>query len=91
MSSNATAGARGGVGGGNSNGGNFLSVPPTPGVVYAPADPGINDNWEMGKLNKFSSINYLSHIWQRCGREQLHIYSSSNNYRYFDYASRYGI
>ena len=60
MSSNATAGARGGGGGGggNSNGGNFLSVPPTPGVVYAPADPGINDNWEMGKLAKISSINY---------------------------------
>ena len=67
MSSNATAGARGG-GGGNSNGGNFLSVPPTPGVVYAPADPGINDNWEMGKLEKISPINYQSHIYQRLSR-----------------------
>ena len=64
MSSNATAGARGngGGGGGNSNGGNFLSVPPTPGVVYAPADPGINDNWEMGKLKKISPINYHTFI-----------------------------
>ena len=58
MSSNTAAGSRGGGGGGNSNGGNFLSVPPTPGVVYAPADPGITDNWEMGKLTKISSINY---------------------------------
>ena len=43
MSSNA------GGGGNSSNGGNFLNVPPTPGVRYGPPDSGISDNWDMGK------------------------------------------
>ena len=54
MSSNAT-GDGGGSGGNHNNSGNFLTVPPTPGVVYGPADSGISDNWEMGERHFYQT------------------------------------